>query len=68
MKYYVIEIAEGADAIKGFAIYEKPTEKEAVALFHQKLSTAMKSDLYTSDLLMVIDEAGKVLKRERYVA
>ena len=68
MKYYVIEIATGDDKIKGFAIYEKETEKEAVALFHQKLSTAMKSELYVSDLLIVIDEDGKVIKREKYVA
>ena len=68
MKFYVIEIATGDAQIKGFAIYEKATEKEAVALFHQKLSTAMKSDLYTSDLLVVIDEDGKVIKREKYTA
>lgn len=68
MKFYVIEIAEGDPSVKGFAIYEKSTEKEAVALFHQKLSTAMRSELYTSDLLMVIDADGKVIKREKYTA
>lgn len=66
MKFYVIEIAEGDAQVKGYAIYEKATEKEAVALFHQKLSTAMRSDLYTADLLMVIDGDGKVIKREKY--
>lgn len=68
MKHYVIEIAEGDARVKGFAIYEKATEKEAVALFHQKLATAMNSDLFTSELLLVIDEHGKVLKREEYKA
>lgn len=68
MKFYVVEIAEGDEKVKGFATYEKASEKEAVALFHQKLSTAMKSELFTSELVMVIDENGKVIKREKYVA
>lgn len=68
MKYYVIEISEGDAKIAGKGIYEYATEKEAVASFHRKLGTAMTSDLYTSDLLMVIDDAGKVLKREKFVA
>lgn len=67
MNYYVIEISAGAVAIKGKAVYEYGTEKEAIATFHQKLATAMKSDLYDSELLMVIDAAGKVIKREQYV-
>lgn len=68
MKYYVIEISEGDAKIAGKGIYEYATEKEAVASFHKKLGTAMTSELYTSDLLMVIDDAGKVLKREKFVA
>lgn len=68
MKYYVIEIATGDEKIQGKGIYEYDSEKGAVATFHSKLGTAMKSELYTSDLLIVIDENGKVIKREKYVA
>lgn len=66
--FFVIEIATGDSKIAGKAIYGYETEKEAVATFHQKLSTAMKSELYTSSLVLVIDAGGKVLKREKYNA
>lgn len=65
-KYYVIEIATGDAKIQGKGIYEYATENEAVASFHSKLGTAMKSELYTSELIMVVDSDGKVLKREKY--
>lgn len=66
--YFVIEIATGDEKIAGKAIYGYETEKEAVSTFHSKLGTAMKSELYTSSLIMVIDGTGKVLKREKYTA
>lgn len=65
--FYVIEIATGDSKIAGKGIYGYETEKEAVASFHQKLGTAMKSELFTSDLVMVIDAEGKVIKREKYL-
>lgn len=68
MKYYVIEIAEGDAKISGKGIYEYDNEKSAVASFHSKLGTAMKSDLYKSELIMVVDSDGKVIKREKYTA
>lgn len=68
MTYYVIEISTGDAKISGKGIYEFESEKDAVAMFHSKLGVAMKSDLYASDLVMVIDEFGNVLKRERYTA
>lgn len=68
MKYYVIEIAEGDAKISGKGIYEYDNEKSAVASFHSKLGTAMKSDLYKSELIMVVDFDGKVIKREKYTA
>lgn len=66
MKYYVIEIATGDEKIKGKGIYEYATETEAVASFHSKLGTAMKSAMYESELIMVVDSDGKVIKREKY--
>lgn len=58
MKYYVIEIATGDAKIQGKGIYEYENRKDAVASFHKKLGVAMSSELYTSDLVMVIDSFG----------
>lgn len=66
MNYYLLEIATGDSKIAGKAVYEYDSETAAAASFHSKMGTAMKSDLYESELLMVIDAAGRVLKRELY--
>lgn len=68
MKYYLIEIAEGDLKIAGKAIYEYKTRNEAIANFHAKLANAMKSDLYTSEQVMVINSANGVEMSEKYVA
>ncbi len=68
MKYYVIEISEGDQKIEGKAIYEYATLNEAVANFHSKLGSAMKSALYTSELVMVVNSDGGIHKSEKYVA
>lgn len=68
MKFYVVEIAEGDDRIKGKGIYEYSSQKEALASFHKKLGTAMSSDLYTSELLVVLDESGSPIALEKYNA
>lgn len=68
MKYYLIEISTGDSKIAGRAIYEYATQNDAVAMFHSKLGSAMKSALYTSELIMVIDENGAVIKSEKYIA
>lgn len=57
-KYYVIEIAEGDSSIRGKSVYEYPTLNEAEASFHKKIGTAMSSDLFESDLVMVINSNG----------
>lgn len=66
--FYVVEISNGDERIQGKAVYEYVTLNEAVATFHQKLGIAMKSELYTSELVMVIDSIGAVFKTERYTA
>jgi hypothetical protein len=66
-KFYVLEISTGDERIQGRAVYEYNTLNEAVATFHQKLATAMKSDLYSSELVMVIDDTGAVFKTEKYI-
>lgn len=66
--FYLIEIAAGDSKIAGKAVYAYDTATEAVASFHSRMGSAMKSELYTSELLLVIDESGKVLKREKYAA
>ena len=66
MKFYLIEVAEGDSKIAGKAIYEYSTLDEAVANFHSKLGTAMKSDLFESELVMVINSEGGVHKSEKW--
>lgn len=65
--FYLVEISNGDPKIKGKAVYEYETRNEAVANFHSKLGTAMKSDLYTDDLVMVMDDWGSILECEKYV-
>lgn len=65
--FYLVEIAEGDSKIAGRAVYGYETEDLAVATFHTKLGQAMKSELFTSELCIVIDADGKVIKREKWV-
>lgn len=67
-KFYVMEIATGDASVAGKAIYEYESLRLAEAAFHQKLSTAMKSDLYETELVMVINNIGGVEKYEYYKA
>lgn len=64
--FYVIEISTGDSSIAGRAVYESETLNAATALFYQKLANAMKSDLFTSELCMVIDAQGAVYRSEKY--
>ena len=66
--FYVIEVSTVDSQIAGKAIYDRDELDKAVALFHQKLATAMNSELYTSELCMVIDSNGAVYKTEKYTA
>lgn len=66
MKYYLIEIATGDLKIQGKAIYEYNTKDEAIANFHSRLGTAMKSELYTSVLEKVIDSMGNEFETAYY--
>lgn len=68
MNYYLIEIAEGDSSITGKAIYGYETLEKAKANFHTKLGNAMKSDLYTSELVMAINANGGIHCSEKYVA
>lgn len=68
MNYYLIEIAEGDSSIAGKAIYGYETLEEAKANFHIKLGNAMKSNLYTSELVMVINANGGIHCSEKYIA
>lgn len=68
MKYYLIEISEGDSKIAGKAIYEYATKNEAIATFHSKIGVAMKSDLYASHQIMVINSENGVEAANKYVA
>lgn len=63
MKYFLIEIATGDAKISGKAIYEYNTLNEAIASFHQKMATAMKSDLYETEQLMIINSVNGVYEK-----
>lgn len=66
--FYLIEIATGDSKIAGTAIYKFNTQNEALAVLHKKIGNARGSDLFTSELVMVIDEQGTVYKREYFAA
>lgn len=68
MKYYVIEIATGDASIAGKGMYGPYDKNMAIATWHGKLRTARMSELYTSDLVVVMDENGFVTKVEKYIA
>lgn len=66
--FYVLEISNGDSKIKGKGVYEYATLNEAIGAFHKRLGTAMGSDLYTDDLVMVIGADGAVYRSEKYIA
>lgn len=59
MKYYVLEIAEGDAKIAGKGVYEYDSVDDAEASFHQKIATAMKSELYIKHICIVVNDEGK---------
>lgn len=67
MKYFLIEIAEGDSKIAGYAVYKYETRNEAIAAFHQKMASAMKSELFTKEQLLVIDDGNSVIKSEIFI-
>jgi len=67
MKFYLIEIAEGDSKISGKAIYEYATRDEAIANFHSKLGSAMKSELYTSEQILVLNSENGIEASEKWV-
>lgn len=64
--FYVIEITNGDSKVSSKAVYEYTTLNEAVAAYHTKMGTAMRSDLYDSELVMVVDSEGAVYRSEKY--
>lgn len=67
MKFYLIEISEGDAKIAGKAIYEYETRSEAIANFHTKLGSAMSSELYASEQVIVINSENGIEAEEKYV-
>lgn len=66
MKYYLLEIAEGDSKIAGPGVYTYEDLTSAIAAFHKKMGTAMGSELYTADLILVVDENGAISKIEKF--
>lgn len=67
MAQYLIEIATGDPKIAGKGIYTYETYNDALAAFHSKMGSAMKSDLFETELLCIIDDCGIMSNREQYV-
>lgn len=65
--HYAIEIVKGDAKVAGKGVYEYQTLEETVGAWHEKLGAAMKSDLYASDLCMVVGDDGAVYRSEQYV-
>lgn len=64
--YYVLEVSTGDSKIAGKSVYQYGTITEAVATFHSKLGAAMKSELFETELIMVIEDNGSVVCSEKY--
>lgn len=69
-KYYVIEISVMKDnpekEVPG--IYAYDTVDKAIGTFHSKLGSAMKAETFVSEMVMVVDDNGAVIRTEKYVA
>lgn len=63
MKFYVIELSEGDKKISGKGIYEYNTLEEAIASYHGKMSTAMKSELYTREQITIINSQNVIYNK-----
>lgn len=68
VKFYVIEISDGDSKIKGKAIYEYDNKNSAIATFHRKLGTAMSSELYTAEQILVINSNNVIIACEKYIS
>lgn len=66
MKFYLIEISEGNTKIEGKGVYEYATLDAAVASFHSKMGSAMKSDLFKSEQLVVLNSENGIHKEEKW--
>ena len=64
--FYVIEVSTGDAAIAGRAIYAYATLDEAVATWHSKMGSAMKSDKFETELLVVMDDNGAEYRVEKF--
>ena len=68
MKFYLVEITtyeDGTPTAK--AIYAYDNETDAVANFHNKMGGAMKNANYATELLIVLNENGGIVKDEQFV-
>lgn len=63
MKYYVVEITTYVDTTpdaKG--VYAYDSETEAMAAYHKKMGGAMSNENYESELIIVSNSIGGILK------
>lgn len=63
--FYLIEVTSynnGTEEAK--AIYSYQTEDEAVAKWHSKMGGAMSNETYETELLIVVDSVGTVIRSD----
>lgn len=60
MIYYLIEISYGDSKIAGKGMYDFSSRDAAEANYHLKFGNAMRSELYTGELVMVINSEGGI--------
>lgn len=63
MKFYVVEITTyNNDTADAKGVYEYASETEAMAAYHNKMGGAMKNASYESELIIVLNSIGGILK------
>lgn len=68
MKFYLVEITTYEDGIPtATGIYAYDNEIDAVANFHSKMGGAMKNANYATELLIVLNENGGIVKDEQFI-
>lgn len=68
MKYYLMEVTTYTDKeTEEKALYAYDTYNEALSPFHTKMGGLMKRENTNSELLVIIDDYGNVMRSEKYV-
>lgn len=63
--FYLIEVTNyNNDTAESKAIYSYQTEDEAVSKWHTKMGGAMSNETYDTELLIVVNSVGAVIRSD----